>query len=373
MKNLFTLDIKNYFPHWNKNKRDSSRGIIISGGKKDLPLSQNDKISLVFAKNQGYYKFPGGGINADEDKIEALIREVSEETGLTIIRESIKEFGKVTRYQKSTHTENTIFEQESFYYFAEVENETHEQNLDSYEKDAGFELRTVTIKEAIDANMQFKSKDSFDLLMIARDTSILQILIGNKPEPSKQFAHYLLNESAILNPGPWKSHSIEVAKGAEKIAKSIVKNGGNLDSDKAYIYGLLHDIGRRFGVTYLAHVIDGYDYLSAMGFENASRICITHSFNLKTIDDYIGKTDVSDSQLKKIQNLLDSYEYDDYDKLIQLMDSTCNADGTKNLKKRMEDVKNRYGYYPQGKYDKNFELKSYFEKLMDKDLYSVLQ
>ena len=66
--------------------------------------------------------------------------------------------------------------------------------------------------------------------------------------------------------------------------------------------------------------------------------------------------------------LLDSYEYDDYDRLIQLLDSTCNADGTKNLEKRMEDVKNRYGYYPKAKYDKNFELKTYFEKLMGKDL-----
>ena len=34
----------------------------------------------------------------------------------------------------------------------------------------------------------------------------------------------------------------------------------------------------------------------------------------------------------------------------------------------MEDVKNRYGYYPQAKYDKNTELKTYFEKLMGKDL-----
>ena len=33
--------------------------------------------------------------------------------------------------------------------------------------------------------------------------------------------------------------------------------------------------------------------------------------------------------------LLDSYEYDDYDRLIQLLDSTCNADGTKNLEKLM--------------------------------------
>lgn len=110
-----------------------------------------------------------------------------------------------------------------------------------------------------------------------------------------------------------------------------------------------------------------------MGFENAARICITHSFNLQTIEDYIGKKDVSDNQLEKIQSLLDSYEYDDYDRLIQLLDSTCNADGTKNLEKRMEDVKNRYGYYPQAKYDKNFELKTYFEKLMGKDLYTVLQ
>ena len=239
--------------------------------------------------------------------------------------------------------------------------------------DAGFELRTVTIKEAVSTNMKYQSKDFFDLLMIARDTSILQLLIGNKPEPSKQFAHFLLNEGVSLNPGPWKLHSIEVAESAEKIAKAVVKNEGNLNSDKAYVYGLLHDIGRRFGVTYLAHVIDGYDYLSAMGFENAARICITHSFNLQTIEDYIGKKDVSDNQLEKIQSLLDSYEYDDYDRLIQLLDSTCNADGTKNLEKRMEDVKNRYGYYPKAKYDKNFELKAYFEKLMDKDFYTVLQ
>ena len=74
-----------------------------------------------------------------------------------------------------------------------------------------------------------------------------------------------------------------------------------------------------------------------------------------------------------IYGLLDSYEYDDYDRLIQLLDSTCNADGTKNLEKRMEDVKNRYGYYPQAKYDKNTELKTYFEKLMGKDLNTVLQ
>lgn len=193
-------------------------------------------------------------------------------------------------------------------------------------------------------------------------------------EPSRAIAESLLEESAKMNPGPWQKHSMAVARAAEKVAKAVVAAGGtSLEPEKAYIYGLLHDIGRRCGYTYMAHVIDGYEYLSAMGYENAARICITHSFNLQTTDDYIGKVDISETQLEKIKNLLDSYEYNDYDRLIQLLDSTCSADGTQNLEARMGDVKKRYGYYPQAKWDKNFELKSYFEKLIRKDFYEVIR
>ena len=59
--------------------------------------------------------------------------------------------------------------------------------------------------------------------------------------------------------------------------------------------------------------------------------------------------------------------------IIQLLDSTCGADGTKNMEARMNDVKERYGYYPEGKWKKNFELKAYFEKLMDRDFYEVIK
>lgn len=192
-------------------------------------------------------------------------------------------------------------------------------------------------------------------------------------EPSRAVAEQLLEEGAKMNPGPWQAHSMAVAKAAEKIAKAVIAAGGtSLEPNRAYVYGLLHDIGRRCGYTYMAHVIDGYEYLSAMGFENAARICITHSFNLQTTDDYIGKVDITETQLKKIKNLLTSYKYNDYDRLIQLLDSTCGADGTQNLEARMGDVKKRYGYYPKPKWDKNFELKSYFEKLMGRDFYEVI-
>lgn len=372
MKKLFTLDYKNYNTEWEYSKRDSARGIIVFSNSATGPFKETDKIALVYAKKDGYFKFPGGGIHADEDKIQALIREVSEEVGLSVIPESVKEYGVVQRYQLSSVFPNVIFDQESFYYFCQVENGKHGQNLDPYEAEAGFELQVVTIKEALEKNLAYKTDDIFNLAMICRDTNVLQGLIGQPMEPSRAVAEFILKESVKLNPGPWEAHSVAVAKAAEKIARAVVQNGGKMDPDKAYVYGLLHDVGRRVGPTYIAHVIDGYEYLSNMGFENAAHICITHSFNLQTTDDYIGKIDVPAERFQKIKDLLASREYNDYDRLIQLLDSTCAADGTQNLEERMNDVKARYGYYPQEKWNKNFELKSYFEKLMNKDFYDVI-
>ena len=76
--------------------------------------------------------------------------------------------------------------------------------------------------------------------------------------------------------------------------------------------------------------------------------------------------------MDEIKTLLAAIVYNDYDRLIQLLDSTCGADGTQNLEQRMGDVKARYGYYPQAKWDKNFELKAYFEQLAGRDLYDII-
>lgn len=373
MKTLFTLDYKNYNPNWEYSKRDSARGIIVFSERKNLPFCQDDKIALVYAKKCGYYKFPGGGIHADENKVEALIREVSEEVGLSVIPDTVQEYGVVPRFQKSAAFANTIFDQESFYYFCQVDDKGHGQNLDPYEKEAGFELRVVTIKEALETNLKYKTDDSFNLAMICRDTNVLQLLLGQPLEPSRAVAEFILEESVALNPGPWREHSYAVARAAEKIAAAVEVAGGKMNPDKAYIYGLLHDVGRRVGPTYMAHVIDGYNYLHQLGYENAARLCITHSFNLQTVDDYIGKRDVTDEQFAQIKSLLEEKPFDDYDRLIQLLDSTCAADGTQNLEERMGDVKKRYGYYPEGKWNKKFELKEYFEKLTGKDFYEIIK
>jgi len=64
-----------------------------------------------------------------------------------------------------------------------------------------------------------------------------------------------------MNPGPWEQHSISVANNARLIARHVP----HMDSDKAYVMGLMHDVGRRTGVTGIRHIFDGYDYMMRMG------------------------------------------------------------------------------------------------------------
>ena len=65
--------------------------------------------------------------------------------------------------------------------------------------------------------------------------------------------------------------------------------------------------------------------------------------------------------------------YDDYDRLIQLCDALAGADGVLDIEARMNDVKQRYGSYPQKKWDANMELKRYFEEKTQQDLYLLCE
>ncbi len=175
--------------------------------------------------------------------------------------------------------------------------------------------------------------------------------------PSREQALTLLEEAYIRNPGLWRDHSIIAAKCAYAIGKAC----DDINEDKAYILGLLHDIGRREGVTHLAHVIDGYRYLMGLGFDEAARVCITHSFPIKDVNNYIGTKDVSAEDLQEITDLMNGFEYDDYDALIQLCDSIALPQGSAQIVERMNDVKQRYGYFPESKWNKHIEIKHYFE------------
>lgn len=187
--------------------------------------------------------------------------------------------------------------------------------------------------------------------------------------PTKAEAERLLREAEQCNPGAWGNHSRVAAHCAEKIAELC----DGLDAEKAYILGLLHDIGRKFGVRHLGHVSDGYTYMMSLGYDEVAKICLTHSFNNQSIKEYIGKFDTSDEELELIHTTLTQIVMDDYDRLIQLCDSLAGSEGVLDIEVRMSDVKKRYGCYPQEKWDSNIRLKEYFEKKTGKDIYDVVE
>ena len=163
MRSLFEIDTKDYDINGTTVSRPSARGIIIKDGK----------LAMIHSTKYDYYKFPGGGIEKNEQKENALIREVLEETGLDVIPQTIKEYGMVHRIQKGDYED--VFIQDNYYYLCDVEDNVHEQKLDDYEKEEKFTLEYVSPKQVIDANKACKNKEA-DQIMLERECKVIGIL-----------------------------------------------------------------------------------------------------------------------------------------------------------------------------------------------------
>lgn len=188
--------------------------------------------------------------------------------------------------------------------------------------------------------------------------------------PSRQEAMEALREAEAMNPGQWVDHVINVGRAAEAIALHCP----GMDGDKAYVLGLLHDIGRRVGVVSMKHGIAGYEYAVAKGWDEVAKICMTHSYPVKDIRKDIARIDVTVEEYQMIQQFLEETVYDEYDRLIILCDSLATSAGFCLLEKRFVDTTRRYGIFPftVERWDATFDIKDYFEKKMGRSIYSVL-
>lgn len=188
--------------------------------------------------------------------------------------------------------------------------------------------------------------------------------------PSVKEAEEILQEAWELNKTPWRDHCLFVGKAAKAIADNI----DGLDGDKAYVLGILHDVGRYEGFYKMRHTFVGYRYLMERGFDGAARICMTHSFPYKHVDAIFGKWDCTEEEYIFVRDYLNSVEYDDYDKLIQLCDCLCTADGIVLLEKRMIEVALRHGFneHTIDKWKGFVKAKEYFDDRLGKSIYDVL-
>ena len=183
---------------------------------------------------------------------------------------------------------------------------------------------------------------------------------------NREYAERIIAEAKKLNNGAWIEHSYNVARLAEKIAEKA-----GMDSDKAYILGLLHDIGRRNGDMQARHALEGYNYLTSIGFEDGARVCLTHTFQYKNVDAIYDNWDCTEEEKKFIENYLDTITYDDYDKLIQLCDALSLAKGYCFAEKKMVNSVLKFGFKDTtiDKWKAILQLKDYFDNKIDGDIY----
>ncbi len=164
MRNLFTLDRRDYDPEGTVFSRPSVRAIVIRDGK----------ILMVHSLKYDYYKFPGGGIEPGEGHGAALCRETLEEAGYRVLPESIREYGMVLRREK--HEVAEIFHQENFYYCCAVADASEQKHLDDYEARERFTPEWVEPRTAIHIN-RTRDHGSAGTMMSQREARVLELLL----------------------------------------------------------------------------------------------------------------------------------------------------------------------------------------------------
>lgn len=198
--------------------------------------------------------------------------------------------------------------------------------------------------------------------------------------PTKEEAHKILmdmgQELQALNIHYMQSfgHYLRVAKNAFGIAE-ILKH---LDADKAYIMGLLHDYGqideamdkKNF------HGLSGYKRLMAMGYDEAARAALVHSFFEKEKITPERYESYNKEAIIKCAELLEKTPFDDYDRLVHMADLMAVGPHAVTVDARFDYLAVAYDIDDEllkDKYALAMDLKKYFDDLCGQDIYDILQ
>ena len=135
---------------------------------KILAINSNNEILLGYSHND--YQFPGGHVDEGESLLQAVKREMLEETGIDLKMENEEPFAVALGYYKDWPAEGKNRKIEIYYY--EIKND-EKPNLDktSYtenEKDGGFELRFIPLNKVED-ELRKNAEEFGDKRGIARE------------------------------------------------------------------------------------------------------------------------------------------------------------------------------------------------------------
>ena len=174
-------------------------------------------------------------------------------------------------------------------------------------------------------------------------------------------------EGTKINTSAWMSHSLHSAELAGQFAKMA-----GVDNEKIQTLALLHDYGRKYTHTF-EHVTKGFEKLIDEGWEAEASATLTHSFinggrcaNCEPAEEgfYIdeeGKPKWIDNSYKDdVTEVLENYDYDIYDNILNIVDLMATAEGIVAPYDRVCDIATRKTPDPK---NRKYFLSEYINKL----------
>ena len=138
---------------------------------------QGNTILLLYTARYEDYSLPGGGLDLGEDKVEGMIRELSEETGAKDIR-NIKPFGAYEEYRPWYKPDYDIQHMISYCYTCDINKELGSSSLESYEINNGMKAIWINIHEAIKHNQKTMAISDKKGMSIERETFLLKLIVN---------------------------------------------------------------------------------------------------------------------------------------------------------------------------------------------------
>ncbi|MFD0958153.1 NUDIX domain-containing protein [Paenibacillus chungangensis] len=148
-------------------ERTAARGIIMRGSN----------ILLLYTQRYNDYSFPGGGIDRNEDAVEALLREIREETGAVNVR-VLSEYGYIDEYRPHYKPEYDLMHMLSYFYICNADEQLGDADLEDYEVANGMSAIWINIHEAIAHNREvIAAKEACMGLSIQRETWVMEQIV----------------------------------------------------------------------------------------------------------------------------------------------------------------------------------------------------
>ena len=114
---------------------------------KILIINSNNEILLGYSHND--YQFPGGHVEENEELIETVNREITEETGIELNLNNIEPFARKSGYYKDWPEEGKNRKIEIYYYEVKTDEKPNLNNTSytEHEKEGNFELRYIPLSK----------------------------------------------------------------------------------------------------------------------------------------------------------------------------------------------------------------------------------